>query len=77
MTSSSWIQLVLGGKCALHGSVERQRQWRWELWGIIRMCIVEGQAGGVNGIRRERLELVEDVIMGSGHEWVRGPYIGV
>lgn len=41
------------------------------------MCIVEGQAGGVNGIRRERLELVEDVIMGSGHEWVRGPYIGV
>jgi hypothetical protein len=25
--------------------------------------------------RRERLELVEAVIMGSGHEWVRGPCI--
>lgn len=24
LTSSSWIQLVLGGKCALHGSVEAE-----------------------------------------------------
>jgi hypothetical protein len=26
--------------------------------------------------RRERLELVEDVVMGSGHESARGPYFG-